>query len=74
MATFTTSEINRNFLIKIFGMFDGKKINRLVGVSGLIDYVGEERASKFVARAFNSVSDKCVCKVYGGLQVSFYAH
>lgn len=71
--TTTTSAINRNFKIKVFG-FDkqGKKLNTLVGVSGLINLIGEELADKFVNRAFRCKADKCVCKQYEGLQVTFY--
>jgi hypothetical protein len=29
---YTTKEINRNFRIKINGIVDGKKVNKLVGV------------------------------------------
>ena len=32
---YTTKEINRNFRIKINGIVDGKKVNKLVGVKGL---------------------------------------
>ena len=43
---YTTKEINRTFKIKVNGMFNGKKINTLVGVSGLIKLVGVEMALK----------------------------
>lgn len=33
---YSTSMINANFKIKVFGVVNGKKINTLVGVSGLI--------------------------------------
>lgn len=36
---YTTREINRTFKIKVNGLFNGKKINTLVGVSGLIKLV-----------------------------------
>ena len=39
---YTTKEINRTFKIKVNGLFNGKKINTLVGVSGLIKLVGVE--------------------------------
>lgn len=71
---YNISEINRNFLIKIFGRHDGRKVNTLVGVEGLIRFVGIDYANKFVTRAFNCDADVCVCKVRNGLQVSFYAH
>ena len=34
---YTTKEINRNFKIKVNGIVNGKKVNVLVGVSGLTD-------------------------------------
>ena len=46
---YTTREINRTFKIKVNGLFNGKKINTLVGVSGLIKLVGVEMANKFYA-------------------------
>ena len=67
--------INRNFLIKVFGINDeGRKINTLVGVSGLLQLVGVELANKMLARAFNSAQDCCTCKLRRGLKVSFYVH
>ena len=74
MKNFTTKEINRDFLIKVSGLLNGKKLNTLVGVSGLVNLIGEERAEKFVERAFRCTGDVCRCKVYGGLLVSFYLH
>lgn len=71
----TTKMINRNFLIKVFGINDeGRKINTLVGVSGLLQLVGVELANKMLARAFNSAQDCCTCKLRRGLKVSFYVH
>lgn len=49
---YTTKEINRTFKIKVNGLFTGKKINTLVGVSGLIKLVGVEMANKLLRRAF----------------------
>lgn len=49
---YTTKEINRTFKIKVNGLFNGKKINTLVGVSGLIKLVGVEMANKLLRRAF----------------------
>ena len=75
MATlkYTTREINRNFKVKVSGIFDGKKINTLVGVSGLIKLVNDiELTNRLLDRAFNSTDDKCVCKLRRGLRVSFY--
>lgn len=75
-TNYTTSEINRNFKIKVFGFINGVKINTLVGVSGLIRILNNDEAKvqKFVARAFVSGLDRTDCKVYRGVKVSFYVH
>lgn len=70
---YTTSEINKNFRIKVFGYnAEGKKINTLMGVAGILSLIGEELLNKFLNRAFNSMDDVCVCKLRRGLKVSFY--
>lgn len=75
--TYTTKQINREFKIKVAGYNnDSKRINTLVGVSGLIKLIGIELADKFVKRAFeNSLwEDKTVCKLRRGLKVTFYTY
>ena len=70
---YTTKFINQNFRIKVFGRDEnGRKINTLVGVSGIIRMIGEELFYKFVKRALNCMLDKCVCKLRRGLVVSLY--
>lgn len=70
---FTSKFINQNFRIKVFGYTeDGKKINTLMGVSGIIAMIGEELLYKFIQRALDSMKDVCVCKLRRGLQVSLY--
>lgn len=71
----TTATINRNFRIKVNGTVNGVKVNKLVGVSGLLAILGGSRDKlvKFVLRAFNNLTDKCACKIYGGATVTFYA-
>lgn len=71
---YTTSEINRNFKIKVSGYVNGRKINTLVGVSGLINLLdgSVELVNRILDRAFNSKTDKCCCKLRRGLKVSFY--
>lgn len=73
---YSTSEINRNFKIKVFGVVNGKKINILVGVSGLLNLLdgATDLMNRLLDRAFNSKGDKCVCKLRRGLQVSFYVY
>lgn len=70
---FCTKFINQNFRIKVFGRTeDGKKINTLMGVSGIIAMIGEELFYKFIQRALDCMQDVCVCKLRRGLQVSLY--
>jgi hypothetical protein len=72
---YTTKEINLTYKIKVSGMVDGKKINTLVGVSGLIDLVNDmELTNRLLDRAFNDRSDVCVCKLRRGIKISFYVY
>ena len=71
--SFTTKFINQNFRIKVFGYDEnGKKINTLMGVSGIIRLIGEQLFYKFVQRALDCMMDVCVCKLRRGLKVSLY--
>lgn len=75
MATlkYTTREINRNYKIKVYGLFDGKKVNTLVGVSGFLKMVNDiELCNSLLDRAFDCMGDKCVCKLRRGIKISFY--
>ena len=70
---FSSKFVNQNLRIKVFGRDEnGKKINTLVGVSGIIRLIGEELFYKFVQRALDCMMDVCVCKLRRGLQVSLY--
>lgn len=70
---YTTKEINREFKIKVSGMFEGKKVNTLVGVSGLVRMVNDiELTNRLLDRAFDCMNDCCVCKLRRGLKISFY--
>jgi hypothetical protein len=71
---YSTSEINRNFKIKVSGYVNGKKVNTLVGVSGLLRLLDGaiDLMNRLLDRAFNCMDDKCVCKLRRGLKVSFY--
>ena len=71
--TYTSRQINRDFRLKVFGFLNGKKINMLVGVSGLLNLIGEELMEKQIARAYRSGKDVCVCKLRRGIQISYYA-
>lgn len=71
--TYSTTVINKNFRLKVKGVDNnGNKLNKLVGVSGLISLIGEELLSKLLDRAFACMDDVCVCKLRRGLKVSFY--
>ena len=72
VLNYTTAEINREYRIKVNGRTAEGYLNKLVGVKGLLEYIGVERANKYIARANACLGDVCRCKVYGGLQVSFY--
>lgn len=71
--TYSTTVINKNFRLKVKGVDNnGNKLNKLVGVSGLISLIGEELLNKFLDRAFACMDDVRVCKLRRGLKVSFY--
>lgn len=73
ILNYTTSFINRNFRLKVYGRdANGNRINKLVGVSGLIELIGVELLNKFIDRALKAGLDKVVCKLRRGLQISFY--
>lgn len=70
---FTTKFINSNFRIKVFGHVDGKKINTLVGVSGILKLIGAELFNKFIKRALKAGLDACRCALRRGIVVTLYA-
>ena len=72
--TYTTKEINANYKIKISGVYEGSKINTLVGVRGLCRMVADNGlVNRLLDRAFACMDDVCVCKLRRGLKISFYA-
>ena len=71
--SYSTKWINENFRIKVYGRDEnGKKINTLLGVSGIIRLIGIELFNKFLQRAIDCMMDVCVCKLRRGLQISLY--
>lgn len=70
---YTTREINRNYKIKVSGIYEGKKVNTLVGVTWFNKIVDDiALANRLLDRAFNSLDDVCVCKLRRGIKISFY--
>lgn len=65
----TSKFINKNFRIKVSGI--DNEGNR-VGVSGLLNLIGETLADKFVTRALKAGLDKVKCCLRRGLRVTFY--
>lgn len=62
-----------NFRMKVYGHDkQGRRVNKLVGVSGLIALIGAERFAKWIAKAFAAGLDKFVCKLRNTLKVTFY--
>ena len=71
--TYTTREINGNYKIKVSGLYDGKKINTLVGVSGLLRIVNDiDLTNRLLDRAFATLEDKVCCKLRRGVRITFY--
>lgn len=72
---YNVRDINRNFKIKVSGVIDEKKINTLVGVSGLLRMVDDvDLTNRLLDRAFNSREDRCICKLRRGLRIGFYCY
>lgn len=70
---YDTTFINRNFLLKVYGVdSENRRINRLVGVSGLVGLIGVELTEKFITRVLNSKKDSVKCCLRRGLQVTLY--
>ena len=71
---YSTTFINQNYRIKVYGVdVEGKRINKLVGVSGLIELVGIEFLNKFITRAIKNINaDSTRCRHRRGLQVTLY--
>lgn len=70
---YSTVRINADFRIKVYGWIEGVKIDKLVGVRGLLELIGVELANKFLKRAYNSGMDKFICKLRRGIKITFYS-
>ena len=56
------------------GIYDGSKVNTLVGVAGLLRFVNDvDLTNRLLDRAFSCMDDVCVCKLRRGIKISFYA-
>lgn len=74
MLHYTTKEINDSFKIKVYGIYEGGKVDTLVGVSGYLHFVNDVKlAERLLDRAFKSTDDKCICKLRRGIKFTFYA-
>lgn len=71
---YSSKFINRNFWLKVSGVDNfGNRINKLVGVAGMITLIGIEMFNKLLDRAARCLEDVCVCKLRRGLKISFYS-
>ena len=71
---YTTTEINREFLIRMYLPSDVRK-SYLVGVSTLVHHVGVNHANDMLERAFRIRNDdKCVYKLRRGVRIDFVNH
>lgn len=71
---YTSKYINRNFRIKVYGVDEnGNKINKLVGVAGILALIGAELLNKFIDRFLKAGLDKVINKLRRGLKITLYA-
>ena len=69
-----TRDVNLDFRIKAYGLGSkGHRVDTLVGITGLIELVGEELAISFIERAYLENQYKCICKLRRGLKITFYS-
>jgi hypothetical protein len=70
---YTTKFINSNFRLKVSGKDNyDRTINKLVGVSGLLEPIGTDLANKFIDKALTSGKDSTKCCLRRGLRVTLY--
>lgn len=75
MATlkYSVRDINHNFKIKVYGIYNGQKVDKLVGVSGFLAMVEDvELCNRLLDRTFKTMKDKEVCKLRRGIKFTFY--
>lgn len=73
---YSSKKINGTFKIKVYGVVNGKKVNTLVGVSGLVRMLdgSTDLINRLLDRAFRCQEDVCHCKLRRGVKVSFYCY
>lgn len=70
----SSAQINRSWRLKVYGIdAAGRRVNKLVGVAGLVALIGIEMLNKLLRRAVNCMLDVCHCKLRRGLKISFYS-
>ena len=71
---YSTKTINSSFRIKVSGTSFGRKVNVLVGVSGLYRIVGDNIVvENLIEKAFKKGEDKVIFKLRRGLKITFYS-
>lgn len=74
MESINTRDVNLDYRIKAYGLgSEGKRVDTLVGITGLINLVGEELAKKFIERAYLENQEIYICKLRRGLKITFYS-
>ena len=70
---YSSKFINRNYRIKVYGIDEsGSRVNKLVGVSGLLKLVGDiSLVNRLLKRALDSMADYCICKLRRGVKITF---
>lgn len=71
----SVSDINHNFKLKVYGIDqNGNRINKLLGVLGMVQLLGKDMFNKLLKRAIKGMyaADKIVCKLRRGLKITFY--
>lgn len=71
---FSTQKINMNFRIKVKGAVEGRRLNTLVGVSGLVNLIEDvDLINKLLTKAFDSPCYSITCKLRRGIKITFYS-
>jgi hypothetical protein len=83
MLEFQTADINQNFKIKVHGIIEGKKVNSLYGVSGILNLLENTKTyeqcqielfNSILKKAFVCQTDKYQYKLRRGIKITLYRH